>query len=84
VGRRKPRTYHHAGHAGCVSIKRAQETGTHVGIYNAKQAGLDPEGGDWVVICEVHHTVLNCQTLQGARDMAPVPTEWCEWCHRPT
>lgn len=48
-------------------------------IYSAEDAGLDPSGGRWVCVCEVHHTVCNFRSLRDARAALPY-VEWCEAC----
>lgn len=64
-------------------------TGDHVGVYDARAAGLDDDGGRWVVVCEAHGTVCNFDTLAHARSFARTqgsehcPTvNFCEDCMR--
>lgn len=76
------RLYSHAGLAGCVQRHRARQTGTLVGVYHAEQAGLDPDGGPWVTVCEDHGSVINHETLAQAKSHATDPEGWCEDCRR--
>lgn len=76
----KTKTYNHAGRAGCVQLRRAQQTSTMVGIYHAEQAGMDPDGGAWVTICEEHSTLCNHDSLSLARSASSDPLGWCEDC----
>jgi len=73
------RYYDFQGWSGCVTLRRSRTTGHQVGVYHAKQAGLDPAGGPWVTTCEYHATLCNHETLELA--MAHLPyAEWCEAC----
>lgn len=76
----KHRTYNEHGLAGCVQRNRSKRTGFMVGVYNAEQAGLDQEGGAWVVMCEEHGSVINFPSITKARSWAPCSDEWCEEC----
>ncbi len=77
-----PRQYSFDGLAGCVVRKTTKRTGTLVGLYQAEQAGMDPEAGAWVTVCEVHHTCVNHSILSAARSHLPDPTMWCEECRQ--
>ena len=57
-----------------------RRTGTTVGLYNSDEAGLDSDGGAWTLVCEEHSNTLAVATLAVARDLMPVPDEWCEAC----
>ncbi len=68
--------------AGLRQQRRARSTGTLVGIYEAGPAGLDPDGGPWLTVCETHGTLANHLTLADARGHAPAPEGWCEACRQ--
>lgn len=74
------REYSCSGRAGCVELRRSRQSGTVIGIYVAEQAGMDPDGGPWVTICEEHGSLVNHRTLQLARDHRADPQGWCEEC----
>ena len=75
-----PRQYSFNDLAGCVEQRRSRATGTMVGLYQAEQAGLDPDAGKWVTVCEDHSTCVNHPTLSMARHHLPDPTGWCDDC----
>ena len=75
-----PRQYDFNGLAGCVMQRRSRITGTLAGLYQAEQAGLDPEAGRWVTVCEDHSTCVNHATLAAARAHLADPSMWCEAC----
>lgn len=66
--------------AGCVQLRRSRAAGVVVGVYRAADAGLDPDGGAWVTVCEEHHTIVNHDTRMLALSWAPRPDEWCDGC----
>lgn len=72
--------YSFNGYAGCVSIKVNRKLKIKVGLYNAKQAGMDPEAGKWVTVCEEHNTCVNHPNyLIGVYHQSD-PAGWCEQC----
>lgn len=75
-----PRQYEFNGLAGCVEQRRSRITATLAGLYQAEQAGLDPEAGRWVTVCEDHATCVNHATLAAARSHLSDPSMWCEAC----
>lgn len=72
--------YEFNGLAGCVVQRKSRRTGFMVGLYNATQAGMDPESGSWATVCEEHSTICNHETLMLARSHLGDPTMWCELC----
>lgn len=74
------RKYDFTGLAGCVVQRRSRLTGTLAGLYQAEQAGLDPEAGRWVTVCEDHGSCVNHETLAVARAHLADPSGWCEAC----
>lgn len=38
---------------------KARTTGTHVGIYDGIEAGMDTDGGRWQTVCEEHGSVIS-------------------------
>lgn len=72
--------YEFNGLAGCVVQRKSQRTGHLVGLYNAEQAGMDPDSGPWATVCEKHSIICNHSTLKLARDHLGDPTMWCEEC----
>lgn len=75
------RTYDFAGMAGCVVQRRAQQTGTLVGVYNSEQAGLEDDMScAWMTVCEVHGVLVGHTSMRNAISWAADPASWCEWC----
>lgn len=58
-----PRQYSFNDLAGCVVQRRSRITGTIVGLYQAEQAGMDPEAGRWITVCEAHSTCVKSDGL---------------------
>lgn len=75
-----PKRYSAHGYAGCVSLHTNRQTGSEVGVYHAEQAGYDPAGGPWVVVCHTHNRIINATTLEQTVRMRSHPAEWCEFC----
>lgn len=71
-------------HAGLRSWRRAKATGTHVGVYNGDEAGLDTDGGEapWSTICDEHGGIASHFTLADAEHHAGKPEQWCPVCQR--
>lgn len=82
--RRSAREYSHNGLAGCVTQRKARQTGTLVGVYQANQAGMesDPET-PWATVCEEHGNLVCHPTLAFAMGHAADPQGWCEDCRVP-
>ena len=59
---------------------RNRVSGGDVVVYNADDAHMDPDGGKYAVVCNVHSSILNVQTLAAARSAMKVPTDFCEGC----
>lgn len=75
------KTYGCKGLAGCVQQRRAQATGTLVGVYHGAQSGLESDPADpWVTVCEVHNNLVCHPTLALAKAHAVDPRNWCEDC----
>ena len=68
--------------AGCVEVRRNQQTGLEVGVYHAEQADLDPAGGRWYSVCEEHGVLCSHRNLNLARFHAGAPWGWCEDCRQ--
>lgn len=67
-------------YAGLIDYRKSRQSGTHVGLYRAEEAGLDPDGGQYVTVCEEHNTLVNHDTLSIARSHMPYPSGWCDDC----
>lgn len=65
---------------GCLTLRTARSMGTLVGLYRASEAKLDPDGGEYVTICEEHGTLCNHRTYSIALDALPSPESWCDEC----
>lgn len=59
---------------------RAAGVTRYVVIVEAEPAGLDPDGGRWVTVCDAHSNLVNHDTRRLARDHATYPEGWCEEC----
>lgn len=71
-----------ASRAGCLTIRRSQQTGHFVGVYHpAAEAGFDAAGGDWVTVCEDHGTICNHKTRKAAIEHL-AGADWCEACQQ--
>lgn len=79
--RKVAREYAFNNLAGCVVQRKSRETGLLVGLYNAEQAGMDPEAGPWVTVCEEHGQLVNHSTLKLAMWHLADPKGWCEVCN---
>lgn len=69
-------------YAGLVAYRRSRQTGTHVGVYQAQEAGIeeDPAAGRWATVCEEHGGVVLHPTRRLAMSHAPFPLDWCPTC----
>jgi len=67
-------------YAGLRQYRKARSTGTHVGVYDGVEAGMDTDGGRWQTVCEEHGAICSHETLTLARDHASAPEGWCEAC----
>ena len=65
--------------AGYVASRHNVVNGGWVVIYKADEAGLDPDGGPWVTVCETHFTLCNHTSLKLARPCLKIP-DFCEDC----
>ena len=75
------RIYSFAGLDGCVVQRRAQQTGTLVGVYNSEQAGLEDDMScAWMTVCEAHGVLVGHTSMRTAVSWAADPASWCEWC----
>ncbi len=75
------RAYDFNGLTGCVVQRRSRRTGTLVGLYVAKQAGIDTEPAlPWATVCEDHSAIVCHPSLKLARESLPEPAGWCEEC----
>lgn len=69
-----------SGFAGLIRTARNPILkGDWVSIYRATEAGLDPDGGKYVTVCEEHGTLCNHQTLKLA-NLHLRAVDWCEAC----
>jgi hypothetical protein len=69
------------GYAGLRSYTKTRATGTHVGVYDGNEAGMDTYAGRWQMVCEEHGWVISHETLTAALAHAPHPGEWCDRCN---
>lgn len=65
--------------SGLVSLRTAQQTKRLVGVYDAKLAGIEEDGG-WATVCEEHATCVVHDTRELAMWHASDPKGWCEAC----
>jgi hypothetical protein len=73
--KRKP----HRDWAGYVTERRNPLSGGHNVLVRAGPAQLDPSGGTWVTVCDVHGSLCNHHNRQLAYAHL-VSSEWCEDC----
>ena len=68
-------------HAGLVAFRKARSTGTHVGLYQAQEAGIerDPEY-PWATVCEEHGGLMLHPTRTLAEGWLSHPEDWCPVC----
>ena len=65
---------------GLVESKVRRATGSRVSVYETEAAGLDPDAGPYVTVCEDHGTILGHRNLTVARHHAVRPDGWCDQC----
>ena len=81
MGKSLTKYYCFNGLAGCVQQRKAQETGTLVGVYNAEQSGMEEDSTcKWLTVCEEHHNNVGHLTLKLALHHAVNPKGWCGAC----
>lgn len=70
-----------ASRSGCIKIRRARATGTEVGLYRSKDAGIesDPEY-PWTTVCEEHGACVCHEKKAGALLAMACPDDWCDEC----
>lgn len=73
---RKP----HRDWAGYVCELRNKFSGGHTVVVTAAEAGLDQNGGKYVVVCDKHSTLVNTTSVPKARAIMRDPTIFCEAC----
>jgi len=66
-------------HRAPPKTRKCRATGFKVTVGHAEDLGLDPDGGNWYVLCEEHGSVCNFETRAAADRHAPEPA-WCEDC----
>lgn len=49
-------------------------------VGRAEEMELDPTGGPWCAICDVHGSILNVATRAEARSAAREPESFCDGC----
>jgi len=65
--------------AGCVSLRRCRTTGTIVGLYRSKEAGLESEEGcGWTAVCEDHGTLVSGSSRAALAGISSL--EFCDEC----
>lgn len=65
---------------GCRALRKAQVTGTVVGLYSAKPAGFLEGEGDYVTQCEEHGHFVHHNRLKDAKAALSRPDKWCPAC----
>ncbi len=73
------RVYDASGEAGCIE-QRTTPSGLRVGLYDARQAGLDPDAGAYTTLCIEHGGCVNHDSLSVARAWLLQPESWCPDC----
>ena len=71
--------YQEAGVPGLMERRINYRTGALVSRYHARQAGLDPTAGEYVVVYETHQQRIACRTSIEARYRMRAGT-WCRAC----
>lgn len=66
--------------AGWVTTRRNRALGVRVTLFRADEAGLDPAGGPWAVVCDAHGTLSSHQTRHLAESFLAAPWDWCQGC----
>lgn len=64
---------------GVIQRRKSRDHGVWVTVAEAEKSGFDPDGGDYITLCEEHSTVCNHATLRDALGWAPT-LGWCEDC----
>jgi hypothetical protein len=68
---------------GIIQRKRSLRYGVWFSVLDAKKAGMDSEGGKYVVMCEDHGTVCYYDNLDEAKKISPTLL-WCDRCRGST
>lgn len=59
----------------------ARSTGTLVVLAETTEFGLSvDDGGRWLLVCDPHAGILQCDTQRAARRFLSAPEEWCPIC----
>lgn len=68
------------GVAGLIEVRRNRITKLEVGLYHARQGGIDTdEENPWATVCHEHGSLVIHPSLRLARSSLAYP-EWCEDC----
>lgn len=70
----------YADRAGFVERRPNPLTGGWNSLYDAEPAGLDPDGGRWNTVCEVHGQICSHTSKATALRFLSEAAEWCEAC----
>jgi hypothetical protein len=65
---------------GYLARRKNRESGTHILVQTAEQAGMLPDDGAWCTTCEEHGSIMHYETRTLAEQWAASPSGWCEGC----
>ena len=71
--------YEYNGLKGCVFQRKCRKTRSIVGVYNAKQCGIEAEY-EWITVCEKHGVNVSSEKRADAISLMVDPMEWCTEC----
>ncbi len=77
-----PAVYNFDEQPGCVVRAKNRISGSIIGLYHVKQAGLDESQGSWAAKCETHGITKYCTASLNAKMSLSDPTEWCAQCEK--
>jgi len=67
--------------SGCLALRKARSTKTLVGLYRAKEAGIESDPRlKWATVCEEHGCLVCHETRSMAEVSLSQPQEWCPDC----
>lgn len=68
--------------AGYRTHTRARSTGTCVVLLDGYEQGItnSDDGFRWVLLCDEHDEILECELQEEARQFLAAPEAWCQRC----
>jgi len=74
------KTYEAIGVAGCISLKKREQTGVKVAAVKTEDSTTPRYGAKYFTQCLSHRSKCGWNTRRAAIKGARVPAEWCNKC----